>query len=520
MKESRLPMYWMCSLVILLFLSGCNSSEVNSGTELIGEELVEQELSPAKDKKVLLIFIDGLIPSAIELSETPNIDALMSDAAWSMTGRAESTTISGSGWSSFLTGVHWDKHQVPDNEFTNPNYTDFPHVFTQLKSVFGASVVGGCQTWEPIEIGLVLPSEPKFAAFHNYYDYSDDYWDDESADSLCTQEVVNFANEPDIHLLIMMYSELDGVGHQSGFGGEYETYQVMLQKTDTEIGQIVESIMARPSYEDEDWLIILSTDHAGEPVLHHGENIPEHRLIPLIINGSSVTSGEIWPPPQTVDIVPTVLTHLGANGSTITDGVPIGFSETRRPVAQLGENLIFNGDAEYERGFVGYVGVPDAWVPGWYDPGYFTVVQYDSLGGYPGDGDPGPDDRGLNFFAGGWTNSDSYATWNIDLSSIASDIDAGTNWELSGWLGGYLNQEDHTIVTINFLDSSGDVVGNGVIGPVTATDRNYVTGLLKRSSTGNVPQGAREVEVRIDAFRDSGYNDGYADNLTLIITQN
>ena len=62
----------------------------------------------------------------------------------------------------------------------------------------------------------------------------------------------------------------------------------MLQKTDTEIGQIVDTIKARPNYSDEDWLVILSTDHSGEPELHHGANIPEHRLIPFIMNGPSV----------------------------------------------------------------------------------------------------------------------------------------------------------------------------------------------------------------------------------------
>ncbi|MDG2375073.1 MAG: alkaline phosphatase family protein, partial [Woeseiaceae bacterium] len=141
------------SFLTLFLITACSPPEVFSENESDQDEWSEEILSPTEGKKVLLIFIDGLIPSAIELSETPNIDVLMVDSAWSMTGRAESTTISGSGWSSFLTGVHWDKHQVPDNDFTNPNFTDYPHIFSQLKAGFPNSVVAGCQTWQPIESG-------------------------------------------------------------------------------------------------------------------------------------------------------------------------------------------------------------------------------------------------------------------------------------------------------------------------------------------------------------------------------
>ncbi len=512
-------MYRILSFLILFALTGCNPPEVYSWNESDWDEWAAEIFAPPDDKKVLLIFIDGLIPAAIEISATPNIDALLLDSAWSMTGRAESTTISGAGWSSFLTGVHWDKHQVPDNDFANPNFTDYPHIFTQLKADFPDSIVGGCQTWQPIESGMVLPAEPDFNAFHNYYDYSDDYWDEASADTLCAQEVVNFAGESNIHMLVMMFSELDGVGHQSGFGAEYSTYQAMLQKTDTEIGQIVDTIKARPNYSDEDWLVILSTDHSGEPELHHGANIPEHRLIPFIMNGPSVMGGEIWPPPQTVDIVATALAHLGAYPVAGTDGVSVGFESTSPPTAKLGENLIFNGDAEYERGYLGYESAPDASLPGWHDPGFFTVVQYNSPGGYPGDGDPGPNERGLNFFAGGWATTDTYATWDIEVSNLAGAIDGGARWTLSGWLGGYLDQEDRATVTAIFLDDSGDILNSNTIGPVTASDRSYLTGLLERTSTGSVPAGTRQIQVRVDAVRETGYNDGYADNLSLIITE-
>ena len=107
---------------------------------------------------------------------------------------------------------------------------------------------------------------------------------------------------------------------------------------------------------------------------------------------------------------------------------------------------------------------------------------------------------------------------DIDVSSLASTIDAGANWNLSGWLGGYLDQEDRTSVTAIFKDVSGGTLDNGSIGPVTAADRNYLTGFLERTATGLIPVGTRKIQVQIDAIRATGYNDGYADNLSLVIT--
>jgi len=500
---------------------GAASSAGGGGSGGMGGSAVGGAGGTGPVPKALLVFIDGFIPEGIDTSETPIIDGLMAGSAWSRTARSESTTISGSGWSSFVTGVHWDKHQVPDNAFSNPNYTDYPHIFARLKEARPDAVVGGCQSWEPIESGLVTPSNPDFSAFHDYYLYADDYWDADSADTLCAQAVVSFAAEPDVDLLVMMFGELDGVGHESGYGANFATYQAMLSKVDAEIGDIVAAIEARPTYADESWLIIVSSDHGGEPALHHGYNIPEHRLIPFIVSGDASAEGEIWPAPQTVDIVPTALHHLGVDldESWGIDGVAVGLESTAPPQAALGENLIFNGDAEYERGYEGYVSVPDAWVPGWFDPGYFTVVQYDSPDGYPTSSDPGPADRGENFFAGGWIGEDTYASWTVDLSPLASAIDAGAVWTLNGWLGGYAAQEDTASVTASFFDASDSELATTTIGPVSAADRGDVTGMVEQTSFGTLPSGVRKVIVTVDATWATGFNDGYADNLSLIISQ-
>lgn len=184
--------------------------------------------------------------------------------------------------------------------------------------------------------------------------------------------------------------------------------------------------------------------------------------------------------------------------------------------ADLGTNLIVNGDGEAG---VGSTGGPVA-VPGWAITSSFTAVQWATGGGFPVVTDPGPADRGLNFFAGGQGTAFSSASQIIDLSGNSAAIDAGVlQFDLSGWLGGFASQLDNATLTATFYGLNGLELSSTVLGPVTAGDRAGFTGLLLREAQGLVPVGTLNVGITLDMTRlDGSYNDGYADNLSFSIT--
>ncbi|MEE3232089.1 MAG: alkaline phosphatase family protein, partial [Candidatus Thermoplasmatota archaeon] len=82
---------------------------------------------------VLMVLLDGWRPDVIAAAHTPTIDMMMQDSAYSMKARTEDTTISGSGHSSFLTGVHRDKHNVHGKIFGDAKYQEYPYCFNLLK---------------------------------------------------------------------------------------------------------------------------------------------------------------------------------------------------------------------------------------------------------------------------------------------------------------------------------------------------------------------------------------------------
>lgn len=185
----------------------------------------------------------------------------------------------------------------------------------------------------------------------------------------------------------------------------------------------------------------------------------------------------------------------------------------------FGSNLIVNGDAESDLGRND--GTAIGAVTGWTTTGQFTVITYANPNGYPTNADPGPASRGNNFFGGGFA-SPSTASQLITLSPGFTEIDAGNvSFDLSGFLGGFGSQNDNATLSAIFRDAGGTGLGTFSIGPVLAADRGNLTGLLERSTSGTVPIGTRNILVTVNMLLTGGSsNDGYADNLSLVLNNN
>lgn len=113
----------------------------------------------------------------------------------------------------------------------------------------------------------------------------------------------------------------------------------------------------------------------------------------------------------------------------------------------------------------------------------------------------------------------------IPVTAGSGVIDAGgVKYNLSGDFGGFANQDDNAQLIMYFLDSSQMPIGSSVnIGGFNAAYRNNKTGLFHASTNSDVPIGTRYVEVYLTMTRAAcgpcgTYDDGYADNLSLVLS--
>jgi hypothetical protein len=163
-------------------------------------------------------------------------------------------------------------------------------------------------------------------------------------------------------------------------------------------------------------------------------------------------------------------------------------------------------------------------ISGWTVNGNLTIARYDSPNpDYAGirPGSPIPPNHGANFFAGGPNNAASSATQTITISEESAIVDTGkVRYVLSGYLGGYAGQDDRALLTAAFRNAQGGAIGEARIGPVLDADRGGKDGLLLREASGFLQSGTRSIIVTLSMTRVSGrFNDGYADELSLVLTR-
>lgn len=87
--------------------------------------------------------------------------------------------------------------------------------------------------------------------------------------------------DPDIIFFTLEYA--DHAGHSTGFGNQNDEYVKGCQDDDAYGYDIIKTIEARSTYAEEDWLIIISTDHGGTK-LSHGGQTPFERMTWLACN--------------------------------------------------------------------------------------------------------------------------------------------------------------------------------------------------------------------------------------------
>ena len=282
--------------------------------------------------RLLMIGIDGCRPDAIKAANTPNLDALIKNGAFSDQTRILGTryqknnTISGPGWSSFLTGVWADKHGVHDNGFEGRNYSEYPHIFKRVRQTFPKARTGSFVNWGPIDEFIVEAADVRVSyPAKGADDYSE-------KDILVGREASQFLSTGEPHVAMVYFGAVDETGHKYGFHPDVPEYIAALERVDEHVGEVISAMRSRPNFKQENWLVVISTDHGGKGTGHgDGHDIPEILTTFIIVSGQNASKGVINQPTYVVDVPVTGLTHLGVpiDPAWQLDGKPVGLNTAK-----------------------------------------------------------------------------------------------------------------------------------------------------------------------------------------------
>ncbi|WP_420441337.1 alkaline phosphatase family protein [Candidatus Palauibacter sp.] len=260
--------------------------------------------------KVLLIGIDGVRPDVLADVPTPVMDSLAASGWYTADTRTTTPSVSGPAWSSILTGVWPEKHGVLDNGFEGRRYAQYPGFLTRVEGDRPTLGTFAALDWMPLASleggGPVLSGAIDTLFAVDGYDLG---WAE--ADSVVAARAAEHLAAADPDAAFVYLGNPDETSHRHGsIGDEYRDAIVL---SDRHVGWLMEALRARTSYAEEDWLVLISTDHGRREDGGHGGDSPEEMTIFILASGVATQS---WPaagsgPTYIVDVPVTALDHLG-----------------------------------------------------------------------------------------------------------------------------------------------------------------------------------------------------------------
>ena len=165
---------------------------------------------------------------------------------------------------SMLCGEWADSHAVYSNECTKNDKETF---LTSLsKKGVHCSFIA---RWRPlftrilspdIELSIKtgLPTEYRYVI------------DDKEIYYSSLKNIVDMNHNSSEDVLFVIFEDIDSTGHSRGFGSE--EYLAVCKIIDEYTYNIIETVYSRETYDSEDWLIIITTDHGGYYKGHGGQS--------------------------------------------------------------------------------------------------------------------------------------------------------------------------------------------------------------------------------------------------------
>jgi hypothetical protein len=283
--------------------SATSSSSVSSSSSNTG-----------KTPKVLVIGCDGCRADAIVAANAPTYDSLFAAGSTTLAGRNVDPTSSGPNWSSILTGVTPAKHGVYDNGFGGRNYGAWPDFMSRLEQVAPSKKTFAVVQWSPITTYITNTNDGEFVY---------------NPDSLSSLKVVDLLNNDQPDVIFVQLDDPDHEGHATGFSPTNTKYLTKLEYTDRNIKRIMGALHARKQrLPNEDWIVILTTDHGGTGTSHGGTSTAE-RTIFFSVSGSNVPAKRLEGDGITYynyDAAVTAMEHMCMTLPSGMDGKPVGVS--------------------------------------------------------------------------------------------------------------------------------------------------------------------------------------------------
>lgn len=233
----------------------------------------------AQNNKTLIICVDGCNSEVIDYTYSPVVQELMDNATYSVNVVLRGNAYPTSGWASLLTGAYSSNHGViQDSTWEGNNFEKYPLLFDRIRTETPGKKTASVVT------NSLLYELTQTADYHELVNGDDAV--EASAVSLLSSD-----NETSV--FFVEFEGLFEAGRTHGFDNSVMEYVDEFKVIDDRIGNLLESIKDRSGYDNENWTIILTSNHGGKIDGSYGGDSKKETVIPVIISGDKVDNRDL-----------------------------------------------------------------------------------------------------------------------------------------------------------------------------------------------------------------------------------
>lgn len=240
-------------------------------------------------QKTLLIGIDGLLLNrGLASGKAPFLKKRKENSFYTEI-RIDSITISGPSWSTILTGATNEQHQVFDNDFVGHQLHLYPDILTRASLLNPQLRTFAAAGWLP----LLDPASPapiirerkedQFDGRHKVFFKDGDLLGYETVDAEVAEFAEHYISSEGPDLSFVYFSQVDEFGHKHGT--VKEPYFEALGRVDQLVKKLHKVIEDRTRIFNEEWLVVITTDHGHLDEGGHGGESDQERSSFLIAYG-------------------------------------------------------------------------------------------------------------------------------------------------------------------------------------------------------------------------------------------
>jgi predicted AlkP superfamily pyrophosphatase or phosphodiesterase len=277
-------------------------------------------------RKAMFIIVDGIPADVVERESTPVFDDIAGAGGYTRSwvggepgGPSESPTVSAVGYMSLITGTWSNKHNVYSNSVDDPDYR-YWDIFRIAKTHDPSISTAVYSTWTDnrtklLGDGLAAAGGHKLDYYFDELELDlDSYPVEEHADHIreiddrVVADAARHVSEhgPDLSWIYLQHT--DDIAHRYGDSPELNAALAEMEKR---VGIVWDAIKKREAEHDEEWLLIVTTDHGRDATSgrHHGGQSARERTTWIVTNSRQLND-RFEDDPPIVDILPSIATFM------------------------------------------------------------------------------------------------------------------------------------------------------------------------------------------------------------------